>query len=208
MRFYDNVILPWAIDLACSTEEMMTFRRYVVPLAVGQVLEVGMGSGLNLSLYDPKKVELVWGLEPSEGMHKKARKNLSTSPVEVKWLALKGEDIPLPDNSIDTIVLTYTLCTIPDYQKALEQMYRVLKPGGKLLFCEHGLCPDHDVQKWQHRLTPVWKKLAGGCHLDRPMDEYIRQAGFDIEEVNNDCVPGAPRVVGYMYYGQAFKSEN
>lgn len=186
---------------------MMAFRRHVVPRAVGEVLEVGMGSGPNLGLYNPDKVDFVWGLEPSAGMHKRATKNLQKSPVKVKWLGLRGEEIPLPDNSIDTIVLTYTLCTIPDYHKALAQMYRVLKPGGKLLFCEHGLAPDLPVQKWQHRLTPLWKKMAGGCHLNRPMVEYISEAGFYIEECHNEYINKAPRFVGYMYYGQASKQD-
>lgn len=205
MGLYDNKILPYVIDKACATDEMMAFRRHVVPLAAGQVLEVGMGAGPNLALYDPARVELVWGLEPSEGMHRRAQKNLAKSPVPVKWLALKGEEIPLPDNSIDTVVLTYTLCTIPDWKTALQQMYRVLRPGGVLLYCEHGLSPDPAVQKWQHRLTPLWKKLAGGCHLNRPTTDYLQQAGFSIDDSYNDCIPGAPQFVGYMCYGQARK---
>lgn len=205
MSFYEDTLLPCVIDLACSSEPMMAFRKHVVPLAAGEVLEVGMGSGPNLALYNPDTVKFVWGLEPSAGMHKRARKNLAKSPVTVKWLALRGEEIPLADNSVDCIVLTYTLCTIPDYAKALEQMYRVLKPGGKLLFCEHGLAPDAAVQKWQHRLTPIWKKIAGGCHLNRPVTHYIAETGFHIMESHNEYIDKAPQFVGYMYYGHAVK---
>jgi ubiquinone/menaquinone biosynthesis C-methylase UbiE len=205
MSFYEDTLLPCVIDLACSSEPMMAFRRYVVPMATGEVLEVGIGSGPNLALYNPEQVSFVWGLEPSEGMHKRAHKNLAKSPVTVKWLALRGEEIPLADNTIDTIVLTYTLCTIPDYHTALQQMYRVLKPGGKLLFCEHGLSPDLAVQKWQNGLTPLWKKMAGGCHLNRPIREYIGAAGFHIEEIHDEYIEKAPRFVGYMTFGWAIK---
>jgi ubiquinone/menaquinone biosynthesis C-methylase UbiE len=118
---------------------------------------------------------------------------------------LRGEDIPLPDNSIDSIVLTYTLCTIPDFATALQQMYRVLKPGGQLLFCEHGLSDEEHVQTWQHRLTPLWKKMCGGCHLNRPVSNYISAAGFVIDEVHNEYIDKAPRFIGYMYYGIAHK---
>ena len=162
-----------------------------------------MGSGINLRFYNPDKVDLVYGLEPSEGMRRKARNNLQASPVAVEWLGLPGEQIPLDDNSVDTVVLTFTLCTIPDYKSALAQMKRVLKPGGELLFLEHGESPDSDVRKWQHRITPGWKKLAGGCHLNRPITELIAEAEFDVEELNNFYMPKAPRFAAYIYKGRA-----
>jgi ubiquinone/menaquinone biosynthesis C-methylase UbiE len=205
MGFYDTNILPHLIDLACSQEPIMQLREKVVPLAKGRVLEVGMGSGINLSLYRPESVEFVWGLEPSAAMRNKAYRNLQKSPVEVKWLALPGEQIPLDDDSVDTVLLTYTLCTIPDWRAALRQMHRVLKPGGRLLFCEHGRAPDAGVQKWQDRLTPMWKHLLGGCHLNRPIRQYIEQTGFVIEDIQHVYVDRAPRFVGYMSYGQASK---
>ena len=183
MGFYDNKILPVIIDKACSMASIMDLRKKVVPLARGVVLEVGMGSGINLALYEPDNIDFVWGLEPSEGMRKKAQRNLGKSSIEVKWLDLRGEDIPLDSNSVDTVLLTYTLCTIPDWQRALEQMHRVLKPNGKLLFCEHGLAETSAVQNWQHRVTPVWKKLVGGCHLNRPIAESITSCGFTINKL-------------------------
>ncbi|MBQ0796472.1 class I SAM-dependent methyltransferase [Zhongshania sp.] len=206
MGFYDNKILPVIIDKACSMSAIMTLREKVVPLASGVVLEVGMGSGINLALYKPDIVDFVWGLEPSVGMRKKAQRNLDNSPVEVKWLDLPGEAIPLEDESVDTVLLTYTLCTIPDWQAALAQMHRVLKPSGKLLFCEHGLADSHAVQHWQNKITPMWKKLAGGCHLNRPISESIASCGFTINKLDTCYADGVPKIAGYMYYGEAVKS--
>lgn len=205
LSFYEERILPHAIDLACGMPLAMELRKHVVPRAEGVVLEVGMGSGLNLSLYDPEKTDFVWGLEPSPGMRRKALANLKSSPVEVKWLDLPGEQIPLDDASVDTVMLTFTLCSIPDWRLALEQMYRVLKPGGKLWFCEHGRAPDEKVARWQDRLTPVWKRFAGGCHLNRPISDYIAEVGFSISELNNQYIDRSPKMVGYMYYGLAEK---
>jgi len=205
MSFYENHVLPFVIDLACSMQPIMDLRSQVVPRCHGTVLEVGAGSGINFALYNPATITKVYALEPSEGMRQKAQKNLSRSPVPVEWLGLPGEQIPLADNSVDCVLLTYTLCTIPDYATALKQMHRVLKPGGQLFFCEHGRAPDADVVKWQNRLTPTWKKWAGGCHLNRPIADYIREAGFSITEQENNYMDKAPRFVSYMYYGLAVK---
>jgi len=205
MGFYDERILPHVIDKACSMGQVMKQRSQVVPQCRGVVLEVGMGSGINLAFYDPEKVSLVYGLEPSEGMRRKARRNLALSAVPVEWLDLPGEQIPLPDASVDTVLLTFTLCTIPDTTAALAQMWRVLRPSGQLLFLEHGLSPDTDVRKWQNRITPGWKKLAGGCHLNRPISALIREAGFEVESLENLYMPKAPRIAGYIYKGRAVK---
>jgi ubiquinone/menaquinone biosynthesis C-methylase UbiE len=203
MSFYEEKILPHIINCGCSNEPIMKLRAQIVPLAKGQVLEVGMGSGLNLALYDSNNVEQVWGLEPSLGMRHKARKNLAAAAVKVNWLNLPGEAIPLPDNSVDTVLLTYTLCTIPDWLLALQQMRRVLKPAGQLLFCEHGQAPDAGVQRWQDRLNPAWRKLMGGCNLNRPIPECLAQAGFIIDKLEQFYLPKAPRFAGYMSMGVA-----
>ena len=203
MSFYEQHILPHVIDFACGDKIIMQERAEVLGAAEGRVLEVGMGSGLNLRYYNPDKVDLVWGLEPSEGMRRKAQKNLAASPVRVEWLGLPGEEIPLEDNSADTVVLTFTLCTIPDWQQALSQMRRVLKPGGKLLFCEHGAAPDAGVLKWQNRINPLWKKLAGGCHLNRPIPKYLADGGFRIDRIEADYLPKTPRIAGFRYRGVA-----
>lgn len=205
MGFYDDHILPHLIDKACSMGQVMKLRSQVVPECHGTVLEIGMGSGINLSFYDPEKVQLVYGLEPSEGMRRKAQHNLARSPVKVEWLDLPGEQIPLQDSSVDTVLLTFTLCTIPDTAAALQQMARVLKPEGQLLFLEHGESTDDGVRKWQNRITPGWKKLAGGCHLNRPIAQLIEQAGFQIESLENLYVPKAPKIAGYIFKGRAIK---
>jgi ubiquinone/menaquinone biosynthesis C-methylase UbiE len=203
MGFYDERILPRLLNCACGLQVAQELRRKVVPQASGPVLEVGMGSALNVPFYDPAKVEMVWGLEPSAGMRALAEKNLRGAPFEVRWLDLPGEQIPLEDASVDTVLTTFTLCTIPDWRGALAQMRRVLKPGGRLLFCEHGAAPDASIRRWQDRITPHWKKWGGGCHLNRPIDEYIRAAGFQIDELERSYAPGSPRLVGFHYIGSA-----
>lgn len=206
MSFYEERILPHLIDRACSVGQVMKLRSQVVPQARGTVLEVGMGSGINLEFYRPEAVELVYGLEPSAGMRRKAAKNLERSELKVEWLDLPGEKIPLPDESVDTVLLTFTLCTIPDWQAALQQMKRVLKPNGELLFLEHGESPEAGTQKWQHRITPAWRKVAGGCHLNRNIAQLIESTGFRITELENLYVPKTPKVAGYIYKGRATKA--
>ena len=174
-----------------------------MPQAEGRVLEVGMGSGLNLPFYDPSRVELVWGLEPSEGMRRRAESRLAVSPVEVKWIALPSEEIPLEDESADTVLLTYTLCTVPDFRRALAQMRRVLKPTGRLLFSEHGVAPDEGVRRWQERINPLWKRLAGGCHLNRDIPGVLREAGFEVPQLETMYLPGTPSFAGFQYWGYA-----
>jgi len=207
MSFYENRILPHIIDRACSMGQIMKLRSQLVPQARGLVLEVGMGSAINMEFYDTDKVKMVYGLEPSAGMRRKAQSNLAKSPVTVEWLDLPGEKIPLDDESVDTVLLTFTLCTIPDWNTALKQMFRVLKPGGELLFLEHGESPDEGIRKWQNRITPGWKKLAGGCHLNRNIAQLIRDAGFEITELENLYVPKAPKIAGYIYKGKARKPD-
>ena len=205
MSFYEDRVLPHIIDKACSMGQVMKLRSQIVPRARGRVLEVGMGSGINLEFYDQSRVEMVYGLEPSEGMRRKALPNLNRSPIAVEWLDLPGEKIPLEDNSVDTVLLTFTLCTIPDWHAALLQMKRVLKPGGDLLFLEHGEAPHETVRKWQHRITPGWKMFAGGCHLNRQIADLIRHAGFEIQELENLYMPNAPKIAGFIYKGRAIK---
>lgn len=205
MSLYEEKILPHIIDRACSMGQIMKLRSQVVPMAKGRVLEVGMGSAINMEFYDTDQVEMVYGLEPSDGMRRKAGDNLARTPVNVKWLDLPGEKIPLDNHCVDTVLLTFTLCTIPDWHTALQQMWRVLKPGGELLFLEHGESPDDGIRKWQNRITPGWKKLAGGCHLNRNIADLIQQAGFEILEIENLYVPKAPKIAGYIYKGRARK---
>lgn len=202
MSFYEKHCLPHILHLACSVKDIQKQREKIVPLAQGRVLEIGMGSGLNIPFYNTEHIELVWGLEPSEGMRMKAQKNLKRAPFEIRWLDLPGEEIPLDDNSVDTIVLTYTLCTIQDWQKALQQMRRVLKPGANLLFCEHGEAPDENVRKWQKKINPIWGRIAGGCHLNRPIPRYLKEGGFKIETMESEYIPG-PKIAAFNYRGIA-----
>lgn len=205
MSFYESRILPWLIDRTCSMGQVMKRRSLIIPEAQGVVLEVGIGSGINLAMYDPERVSLVYGLDPSPGMKRKAAENLASSPVPVTWLQQSGETVPLEDNSIDTVVLTFTLCTIPDWHQALIEMHRVLRPEGTLLFLEHGHAPDKRVSRWQNLLTPGWKKVAGGCHLNRPIDAYLREAGFTINELQTGYMPKTPQWAGFIYSGAATK---
>lgn len=206
MSFYDEKILPHIINCGCSTPAIMDLRSKVVPLAYGDVLEVGMGSALNLPLYNTSKVNKVCGLEPSIGMRKRAEKNLNRSNIKVDWLDLPGEKIPLADNSVDCIVLTYTLCTIPDWRAAMQQMHRVLKPHGKLLYCEHGLSPHSSIEKWQNRLNPLWGKIFGGCNLNRNVTQSIEASGFSIEWNEHKYVNKMPKFAAYMSVGSAIKT--
>lgn len=203
MGFYENYILPHMIDWACGQRPIARQREKVVPRAEGRILEIGMGSGLNIPFYDPSRVELVWGLEPSEGMRRRAANRVASAPFEIRWLGLPGEEIPLDDDSADTVLLTYTLCTIPDFRAALAQMRRVLKPGGRLLFSEHGAAPDADVRKWQDRINPAWKRIAGGCNINRDVPRALEDAGFKIHEVDTMYLPKTPRIAAFQYWGYA-----
>jgi ubiquinone/menaquinone biosynthesis C-methylase UbiE len=184
----------------------MELREKIVPLAYGNVLEVGMGSAINMNLYNSEKVSKIWGLEPSIGMRKQAMKNLVKSPIQVEWLSLPGEKIPLDDNSVDSVVLTYTLCTIADWSAAMKQINRVLKADGKILFCEHGQAPDESVKKWQNRLNSLWGKVFGGCNLNRPIIENIQSSGFSIDWFESNYIKGVPKFASYISVGVATKS--
>jgi ubiquinone/menaquinone biosynthesis C-methylase UbiE len=203
MGFYERRILPWLLDVAMSAKPITYQRRKVVPLAEGRVLEIGMGAGQNLAFYDPAKVSHIWGLEPSAEMRERAKARAAGLSIGLDVLDLKAEEIPLEDRSADTVLVTYTLCTIPDVARALKGMRRVLKPGGRLIFCEHGKAPDEDVRKWQERITPVWKAIGGGCHVGRPIPELIREGGFEIEKMETMYLPSTPRFAGYNYWGTA-----
>jgi ubiquinone/menaquinone biosynthesis C-methylase UbiE len=205
MNPYNKYIMPRLINLACGTKPIHQQRQKIVPHAKGRVLEVGMGSGLNIPFYDSKKVDLVWGLEPSLDIRKLAAERVKQAGFDIEFIDLPGEKIPLEDNSVDTIVLTFTLCTIPDADAALQQMRRVLKPDGKMLFCEHGAAPDPKVRRWQERVNPLWKCLCGGCNLNRAIPELIENNGFNIRNLQQRYLPGTPKFAGYNYWGEATK---
>ena len=203
MAFYDDIILPRFINCACGTKPIMKQREKVVPLARGTVLEIGIGTGLNLPLYNAANVERVIGLDPSEKSWELAAERAAAADVAVEFIGLPGEQIPLDDNSVDTIVVTFSLCTIPDPITALLGMARVLKPNGELLFCEHGAAPDAGVAKWQDRINPVWRRMAGGCNLNRDIPQLLRRGGFALNDLQTAYLPGTPKIAGFNYWGRA-----
>lgn len=201
MGFYSHHLLPRLINFAMTRSEVARLRAAHVPAARGVVLEAGIGSGLNLPFYTAAVTKL-YGVDPSAELLAVARSKTSSLPFPVELMQQEAERIPLEAGSVDTVVMTWSLCSINEPLSALRELRRVLKPGGAFIFVEHGLAPEAGVRKWQHRLTPMWRHLAGGCHLNRKMDDLIREAGFEIASVEMGYVPG-PRVAAYMYEGRA-----
>jgi ubiquinone/menaquinone biosynthesis C-methylase UbiE len=201
MGFYVDQILPHLIRLTMRGRDFVPYRKRVVAMAMGRVLEVGIGSGENLSHYNANVSEII-GVEPVARLAAMAKRAADRSAVPAKIIVAVAEALPLDSGSADTVVMTWTLCSVRDPSAALWEIRRVLKPEGRLLFVEHGLAPDRAVRKWQHRLTPVWKHLAGGCHLDRPMDVLIGDAGFRIEQLKTEYMRG-PRPMTFIYEGVA-----
>jgi ubiquinone/menaquinone biosynthesis C-methylase UbiE len=201
-NWYEQHVLPYLIDFACGIKPVRRQRRKVVPLAQGQVLEIGIGTGLNLEYYDKTRIEKIVGLDPGLEMHHLAQKRVAKSGMTVELVGLSAEEIPFDASTFDTVVVTYTLCTIPDPVAALKEMRRVLKAGGRLIFCEHGLAPDPAVRRWQDRLTPLWSKIAGGCQLNRDIPALLQTAGFRCQYMETMYLPG-PRPLTYNYWGTA-----
>jgi len=205
MGFYDRHILPFLLNAAMSAKPISYQRRKVVPRAEGRVLEIGFGAGHNLPFYDATKVTHLWALEPAKEMRARAASRVKESPLKIEFIDLPGEEIPLEDEAADTVLVTYTLCSIPDAMKALSGMRRVLKSSGRLIFCEHGEAPDENVRKWQRRITPVWKRIGGGCHVGRAIPKLIQDAGFAVRDMDTMYLPGTPRFAGFNYWGSATK---
>jgi ubiquinone/menaquinone biosynthesis C-methylase UbiE len=199
MSFYSTCVVPHLVHLAMRSQRLLPYRERAISAAEGRVLEIGIGSGLNLPLYPPRVDEII-GLEPAPRLLAMARDASSRVSPPVTLIEGSAEAIPLENNSIDTVVTTWTLCTIPAVSQALGEMRRVLKPGGQLLFVEHGLAPNAGVQKWQDWLTPAWKRIAGGCHLNRPIQSLIEQGGFSIARLEIGYMQG-PKPMAFLYLG-------
>lgn len=202
MGFYNKHILPFCLDKACGIGPIKKQREKVVPLAEGVVLEIGIGSGQNLPHYNPDKVSKVIGVDPDEHIWKRSEKRRAACPFEIERIGLSGEEVPLEKNTADSVVVTYSLCTIHDPVKALHEMKRILKPGGKILFSEHGKAPEESIHRWQNRIDPIWKKIAGGCHSGRNIPDLFKQADLSFDDLQEMYIPG-PKVLGYNYWGVA-----
>lgn len=205
MGFYGDHVLPRIINVACGMKMSDPQRRRVCANLSGDVVEIGFGSGLNVPFYPPD-LRKVAAIEPADVGWKLAQKRVRNSPVRIERSGLDGQSLPLPDNSFDTALSTWTLCTIPDVVTALKEVRRVLKPGGTLHFVEHGKAPDADVRKWQDRLNPIQQRLFGGCNLNRPIVSLIEKAGFTIKEVDQFYEDGAPKFMGALSLGTAAAS--
>ena len=203
MSLYDKYVLPKFLNCACGSNPVSRQRQKVVPLVEGKVLEVGVGSGLNLPFYDKSKIDELWGLDPSEELSDMARKVADRENIVVNFISSGAEEIPLPDSYFDSVLITYTMCTIPEVARANKEIKRVLKRGGKLIFCEHGEAPDENIRKWQKRINPFWGKLAGGCNINRKIPSLKQNAGFEIVELEEMYLPKTPKIAGYNYWGYA-----
>jgi ubiquinone/menaquinone biosynthesis C-methylase UbiE len=202
MGFYAKYLMPRAVHFVCSAKRIRKQREKVASLAAGRVLEIGIGSGLNLPFYDTAKVQHVWGLDPSIELWALAKKTMAQTEFNLEFIKGGAETIPLDRNSTDTVLATYTLCTVPAVLPALEEIRRVLKPGGQLIFCEHGAAPDAAVRRWQNRLNPIWRRFGGGCNLNLPIPSLLEQSGFKIREMDSMYLPGW-KPATFNYWGTA-----
>jgi ubiquinone/menaquinone biosynthesis C-methylase UbiE len=201
MGFYQQWILPALIDLSMRNKQLRPFRERVAGAAEGRVLDVGVGSGLNLPFY-ARQAREIFGLDPSAQLLARARGKTQRMQIPVHLLAGSAECIPLAGGSVDTVVMTWTGCSIPAIGTALRDMRRVLKIGGRLLFVEHGRAPEPAVARWQDRLDPFWRRFAGGCHLNRKIDDLVSEAGFRVERLQTGYIPG-PKIMTFLYEGAA-----
>ena len=202
MTFYERRILPHIINLAMNRKALKEERTRCLQDVKGVVLEIGFGTGLNLPHYPPTVTKIV-GVDPSETSAKLARKRIAASPVPIETIGLSAEKLPVPDGSFDSIVSTFTLCTIPDVSSALLEVRRALAPDGRFYFVEHGLAQEPHVERWQHRLNPINQRVLGGCNLNRPIATLIEQAGFEIERLDKSYMKDAPKFAGFVYRGVA-----
>ncbi|MCV0383513.1 MAG: class I SAM-dependent methyltransferase [Erythrobacter sp.] len=200
---YDAHVTPRLIAFACGREGIGDHRRLVVPLAEGHVFEIGCGGGFNQALYDPAKVVSLSGIDPNEKLLEQARASARAFGWDADMRYGRGEDIPFPDSRFDTVVCTYTLCSVEHPERVLRELRRILKPGGRLLFLEHGRAPDAEILRWQKRVEPFWKPLAGGCHLTWAAGASLRANGFEVEPLGQDYLGGVPRIFGWMEWGVA-----
>jgi len=204
---YDKYILPYVLNCTCGQKPFIRQRQKLVPIAKGKVLEVGIGSGLNMPYFDTSKISSVVGIDPSEELIQLAEKRIDDSMPDIDFVISKAEEMQFNDNLFDTVLITYTICTVGDVSASLKQIKRVLKSDGQLLFCEHGLAPDEKVVKWQNRINKFWPTISGGCNINKNIPLLIEQAGFAITNMEQMYLPKTPKILGYNYWGTALKAD-
>jgi ubiquinone/menaquinone biosynthesis C-methylase UbiE len=202
MSLWSTHVLPRLVEKACRSHVIKEERARWVPRARGRTLEIGVGSGLNLAFYDPARVGKVTGIDPSEPLLSRARERASGSPVPVELIQARAEELPFPDASFDSALVTYSLCSVEDPARALAEVRRVLRGDGELLFVEHGLAPDPGPRRWQQGLTPLWRRVSGNCHLDRDVFAALREGGFRVVDGRAEYGEGA-RWLSFTYEGAA-----
>ena len=202
MSLWSEHVVPFLVEKACRSSAILEERRRWVPRARGNVLELGVGSGLNFAFYDRERATHVTGIDPSEALLERARKRADDASVPVSLVHASAEAMPFSDRSFDSAIVTYSLCSVSEPARALAEVRRVLRPNGELFFVEHGLAPDPGTRRWQHRITPIWRRIGGGCHLDRDHVDILRCAGFSLEELATGYTDGA-RLLSYTYAGVA-----
>ena len=202
-KTYEKYVLPKLLDTCCSTKPINYQRKKIVPNAAGTVLEIGIGSGLNIPYYNLSSIDKIYGLDPSQELCELALKNANNHEIEIKLLVNGAEEIELKSKSIDTVLITYTLCSINNLQQSLKEIKRVMKPNAVLMFCEHGIAPDIKTIKWQNRINPLWGKLFGGCNINRDIPNILSSSGFNINNLEQMYLPSTPKIVGYNYWGSA-----
>ena len=204
-KFYESRVLPKLLTVLCNTKPNHYQRKKVVPLAIGDVVEIGVGPGLNLQYYNLDTVNKVIGIDPSDELNKIAKKNANKVNLDIEFNLSSAESIDLPTSSVDSVVCTFSLCSIPNPQKALKEIYRILKPGGKYYFCEHGISPDLSTRVFQNATNVFYPKLSGGCHANRDIPKLISESGLKILEKDTMYLPGSVKFLGFNYWGVAIR---
>ncbi|WOE76178.1 class I SAM-dependent methyltransferase [Alterisphingorhabdus coralli] len=202
-NFWDRHVVPRLICCACGQPQIMKRRSQIVPQARGKVLEFGAGGGINAQFYNPERIEHITGIDPSAELLDRARDNVAAAQLPMDLVGGVAEALPFENDSFDTVLITFTLCSVQDQAQALKEARRVLKPDGQLLFLEHGAAPDPGVHLWQRRVEPIWKRIAGGCHLTRPIADAVRAQGFHVENPTGEYMPKTPRILGWVESGVA-----
>lgn len=204
-KFYETNVVPKLLTVLCNTKPNHYQRQKIVPLATGDVVEIGVGPGLNLQYYNTTNVNKVIGIDPSDELNKIAKKNANKVNLDIEFNLSSAESIDLPTSSVDSVVCTFSLCSIPDPQKALNEIYRILKPGGKYFFCEHGISPDFSTKVFQNITNIFYPKLSGGCHANRDIPKLITDSGLKIDEKDTMYLPGSVKFLGFNYWGVAIR---